>query len=332
MASRIHRHFLRMSAPRCENVDVRFDDVPTRSFPEATSAVYDGDTIHLFHWFDSAPSNSVIIDLTLADGQVMSSQIPLRVVEKQDEVTDAGHDLARIAAATALRNETNAEAGQKLALTYQLMSEWTNCLVIDACEAEESAKQLPELRKVHSPMAAGWGGSSMCMVSFDCDLRTSFYSQEKAETKVKRLVCGIDQRSESARGFLIDDEFDPQNGLVISAKMLIALIQRQASLKPSIASLSLDAATRSALKELVLQGLGESLVVSAFLYYFALGVEKERFSRTKVRILRKRLREELANADLNEKETGKRIVDALSSLENFGGIIAAGFAVTRRGS
>src|SRR5210317_1838302 len=67
MANRVHRHFLRMSAPRCEDMQVHWDSTPLRAFPDKTGAVYDGDTVHLFHWFDDAPSNDVVIDLKLVE-------------------------------------------------------------------------------------------------------------------------------------------------------------------------------------------------------------------------------------------------------------------------
>ena len=74
--------------------------------------------------------------------------------------TDAGvaGTLARIAAAKMLRSLDDAQAGAELACRYQLMSAWTNCLVVDVREEREKAEDLPALRKVPQMLSAGWGG------------------------------------------------------------------------------------------------------------------------------------------------------------------------------
>ena len=322
MASRIHRHFLRMSAPRCEDMEVHWDNAPSRAFPDKTGAVYDGDTVHLFHWFDTAPSNDVVIDLKLADGQVMSSKIPLRAAETQSETSDMAHDVARIAAATVIRNGLDADAGQELALTYQLMSEWTNYLVIDQSDSGESNQQLPELRKIRSPIAAGWGGiSSLRSDSFSMDEVACCESVSMRERSVSfdRPASSRDlfgKRGDSLRSFLLADEPASDNDLVATIRQLIESMHEDTFVPPTIASLPLDTATETALLQLVKDGLDESLVVSAFLFYVASETEKEHFSRIDTRVLRKHFRTELAKAGEDAALVSQRIADAVSSTNN----------------
>ena len=71
-------------------------------------------------------------------------------VMSQDE-----KELPRIAAAKRIERST-AEQGLQLALEYQLLSKWTNYLVI--AEREQKARELPELHQVPQMLAAGWGG------------------------------------------------------------------------------------------------------------------------------------------------------------------------------
>ena len=51
------------------------------------------------------------------------------------------------------------ERGAKEALDYQLVSKWTNYLVVAERAEGEKATHLPELRKVKQTLAAGWGGT-----------------------------------------------------------------------------------------------------------------------------------------------------------------------------
>jgi Ca-activated chloride channel family protein len=300
MAGRIHRHFLRMSAPRCEDMRVHFDSAPSRAFPKKKGAIYDGDTVHLFHWFSTMPSNDVVIDLKLADGQVMSSKIPLRQAEVQDVTADMAHDIARMAAATVIRSGVDARAGQKLALDYQLMSEWTNCLVVDKSDNDQSELPLPELRKVRSPIAAGWGGTGISE-SASMEMRSESFDSIRS-SRLER-----EEHSDSISSFFMKYNLDAHSGLTATIKQLISSMHAGSIVPPSIAALPLDAATEKALLELVKDGLDESLVVSAFLHYFALAGGSGRFNREDSRVLRKRFRTELAKSGEDEEVIKQKI-------------------------
>jgi Ca-activated chloride channel family protein len=230
----------------------------------------------------------------------MSSEIPLREAEAQDDTSDTAHDIARMAAATVIRNEVDADAGQKLALTYQLMSEWTNYLVLDKSDSDQSDLPLPELRKIRSPMAAGWGGAG----SFESlSMEVCSRSMDRMSSPARMSEC----RSDSLRSFLMEDSFDMHSGLTEKIKQLISSKRAGYVVPPRIASLPLDAATEKALLDLVKGGLDESLVVSAFLHFFVLASKSGRFNREDSRVLRKRFRKELAKSGEDEEPIKQKV-------------------------
>ena len=239
----------------------------------------------------------------------MSSNIPLREIEGQDDTSGTAHDIARIAAASVIRNGGDADAGQKLALTYQLMSEWTNYLVIDKSDSDQSELPLPELRKIRSPIAAGWGGAGtsdsvsmqMCSESFD---------------SMRSLRSASELRSDNLRSFLIEDSSDMPVGLTESIKQLVSSMHAGDVVSPSIASLPLDTVTEKALLDLVKDGLDESLVVGAFLHYFVFGSGPGRFNREDSRVLRKRFRTELAKSGEDEEVISQKIEKIASATRN----------------
>ena len=321
MADKIHRHFLRMNSPRCEDMAVCWDSVPTRAFPEKTRCVYDGDTVHLFHWFDEAPTGEVTIKLNLPDGRVVSNVMALQMAETQKD-TSATHDLARVAAATIIRNVVDAEVGAKLALDYQLMSEWTNYLVTEQSDSGDKALQLPELRKVRSQVSAGWGGSSsLPMMSMELP-GVACYESISFEGKRSR-----DQsfHSEDLASFLLKNDTHQHEDLIAKIKSLIASRQGDSLASLLRAELRLEDSIEFAIQHLISQGLDESLVVTAFLHYFVLGMGDGSFSRHEVRTLRKLYRAELAKYGLDPVTTGQQIADAFASAENWEDVVAAGF-------
>ena len=324
MADKIHRHFLRINSPRCEDMEVCWNSKPTRAFPEKTRCVYDDDTVHLFHWFDEAPTGDVTIKLNLPDGRVVSEVIPLQMAETQDSTSTAAHDLARVAAATIIRSIVDAEVGAKLALDYQLMSEWTNYLVTEKSDSGDNAFQLPELRKVRSQVSAGWGGSSSLrmMESFSSDMVC--YDSISFEERPGRDQSS---HSEELASFLLADDTGPHEFLIAKIKSLIASRQGD-PLAPFLrADLRLEGSIDFAIQQLISKGLDESLVVTAFLHYFVLGIGDGSFSRYERRTLRKLYRAELVKSGVDPAETGKRIVNAFAGLGDWEDVVAAGFGL-----
>ena len=170
MAERIYRHFQRMCSPRARDVSIGWPVTPKASFPEVPGPVYEGDTVHAFAWFEQSPEGDASMEFTMPGGQRIKQIARLRSdtgLGTAAPETDAGvaGTLARIAAAKKLRSLDDAQAGAELACRYQLMSAWTNCLVVDVREEREKAEDLPALRKIPQMLSAGWGGRGTVMAS-----------------------------------------------------------------------------------------------------------------------------------------------------------------------
>ena len=93
------------------------------------------------------------------------------------------------------------------------------------------------------------------------------------------------------------------------------------------ADLRLEGSIDFAIQQLISKGLDESLVVTAFLHYFVLGIGDGSFSRYERRTLRKLYRAELVKSGVDPAETGKRIVNAFAGLGDWEDVVAAGFGL-----
>lgn len=112
-------------------------------------SAFAGDTVHVFAGFGKLLSGQV--QLSIEGGtQVNVLMTPLE-----------NKEVPRIAAARRL-NEVPESDARGLAVQYQLLSPWTNFLVI--AERADKAEELPETQKVPQMLAAGWGGSGTVVV------------------------------------------------------------------------------------------------------------------------------------------------------------------------
>jgi Ca-activated chloride channel homolog len=166
MAERIVRHFRRIDAGGAR-LAVDWPAPATAVFG-ADEAVFGGDTAILFARFHTLSEGEARFTLTLPDGQ--------RVIERATMPAapdSAGESLSTVARLLAARElfeigialDAAAPAEQPsleakaaaLAERYQLLSPWTNWLLVVA-QANEQAGELLALRKVPQMLAAGWGG------------------------------------------------------------------------------------------------------------------------------------------------------------------------------
>jgi len=123
-------------------------------------SVFAGDTVHVLAGFAQAPSGQVQLSIE-GSAEVNATMIPLD-----------NKEVPRIAAARRLNEMSNTIADEasitqarELAVKYQLLSPWTNFLVI--AERADKAEELPELQKVPQMLAAGWGGLGAVDVKFN---------------------------------------------------------------------------------------------------------------------------------------------------------------------
>jgi Ca-activated chloride channel homolog len=162
MAVRIYRHFQRMYAPRAKSATVRWPVSALRRMPDPIETVYGGDTVHVFAWFAEKPEGTVSLDVTLADGRAVSHETEVLPFEEGSMAAESEgaspSTLTRLGATHRLATMDNEMAATELAVRYQLMSEWTNYIVVHVRADAEKAEDLPKILKVPQVLAAGWHG------------------------------------------------------------------------------------------------------------------------------------------------------------------------------
>ena len=149
----IIRMFHRIRQPRATNIEINWG---TNEQPEWTigtnTAIFSENTTHVFAGFKTAPSKAALLSYQLGtDAQ--------RTGIGASEVTNSkSSNLPRLAASQRIR--TLPEGDQiALALSYQLITENTNCLLVHVRADDEKATDLPELMNVAQMQAAGWAGA-----------------------------------------------------------------------------------------------------------------------------------------------------------------------------
>jgi Ca-activated chloride channel family protein len=174
MAEKITRHFRRIFLPRATAASVFWPDQPRETIPKDLGSIFAGDTVHAFARYSDMPTGPVRLELTLADGNISTHSAILTGKALPNTPTtmmnSAGGDLARLAAAWAIEG-ADAETVRHLAITYQLISPFTNFLVVDQRPEEQKSRELPLLRKTPQMLAAGWGGTGT--VTLHQDIRFS---------------------------------------------------------------------------------------------------------------------------------------------------------------
>ena len=164
MAEKIVRHFKRIFLPRAEGVKISWPEVPAQIIPSDLGPVYDGDTINVFALLNEDLQGPVSLELTHADGQVVSITVNREITGNLASNDDSISCLARIARFKALEDMDEKQA-TATATRYQLISRYTNYLVVNKLAEEEKSNGLPHLRKVPQMVAAGWGGGGSIQYS-----------------------------------------------------------------------------------------------------------------------------------------------------------------------
>ena len=147
MAEKILSQFHRLRQPKLDAIQIDWPTIPEWTTP-LPDTFFAGDTVHLFAGFKHPISGRVT--LRTADlAQPIHVSVPVTLITEPA--------LPRMAAA---RRIANASENQALALSlkYQLLSKWTNYLVI--AERDSKAGELPELHQITQMLAAGWGATS----------------------------------------------------------------------------------------------------------------------------------------------------------------------------
>ena len=181
MAETIYRQFNRMFQHRAISANIHWPNEPKWQSPKSIDTVFAGDTLHVFAGFNHPPIGDVCLQLTLDDGSTINQKVLLQASHSEE--------LSRIASAHRIDNmdsdlEVQATA---LALSYQLISKYTNYLIVEERATELKPTDLPEVAQVAHMLAAGYGGTGRvqqsvfgsCYYSIDNDLPMMFGSNSR---------------------------------------------------------------------------------------------------------------------------------------------------------
>lgn len=149
----IIRMFHRIRQPRACNIEI---DWGTSEQPEWTigtnTAIFSENTTHVFAGFKSSPNKPALLSYQLGPDNQRTGVGATAITKLSSS------DLPRLAAAQRIR--TAPEGDQiALALSYQLITKNTNCLLVHVRAEDQKATDLPELMNVAQMQAAGWGGA-----------------------------------------------------------------------------------------------------------------------------------------------------------------------------
>lgn len=314
MAEKIHRHFLRMHAPRCNDVRLAWESAPSRTSPEQVKAAYDGETLHFFSWFDDKPTGNIDVRLVLDSGEEITQSITMR---SDDELVGDDHNvssIARIAAARTIAGLRNDSTGMQTAVDYQLMSPWTNCIVVDREEIDNPENKLPELRHVPQHLAAGWGGFGSA--AFASRSVGRICAQE-----VSSMSMCMDFDDFSLDDIPVDDESAVQ-GEVSGPQDLARYLQAQIGLGLFTEETDLETLA-SELSEFIEEwpwedAEGDDRMLKIALAYFAvLGTITPKLTRHELRLVRRWYGNALRDFGADETETRRRIAELVADSDEW---------------
>jgi Ca-activated chloride channel family protein len=149
----IVRMFNRIHLPRAKEIEINWGTSETPEWTIGTNtAIFSGNTHHVFAGFKHAPTKPAHLSYQLGDGSE-------RIGVGANSVTQSKEsNLTRLGAAQRLSSLSESEQ-LKLAIDYQLVTEQTNCILVHVRDAEDKATDMPELQKIAQMQAAGWGGA-----------------------------------------------------------------------------------------------------------------------------------------------------------------------------
>lgn len=301
MAERVLSQFHRMRQPKLGQLHIEWPVVPAwqTALPET---VFAGDTVHVFAGFSSSISGNVMLEVKGNDN----------IVTPIAAVTEA--NLSRIAAARRIETATEKQ-GLELSLSYQLLSQWTNYLVI--AEREVKAGELPVLHQVPQMLAAGWGGFGHFDLTPAVHRKyrsASFLDFEDMDDDIPFNTAPVPQASETRSGTVYacmgyPDVRTPKVSAITPAQFIAQLesamlrFLRQPHLPKTIddlVSLGLENDLADMLRKLVMDGHNELTLVAAFLYALSESPIGHLFGRSEKRAILKGWKDAAPEALLNQ--------------------------------
>lgn len=256
MSERVLSQFHRMRQPKLGELRIEWPDTPEWQTPLPDN-VFAGDTVQVFAGF-SQPVKGAVKLVVQGATEVTSTIVPANEAE-----------IPRIAAARHMQWASE-DVGLQLALEYQLLSRWTNFLVV--AKRADKAEDLPILNQVPQMLAAGWGG-----IGNDICFSTPGYADDLLS--VTEYVPDYLLTSEMC----IDAVPSTPTQFIANLENKYSTIKGQPKLPKLISELylvELDVDITQSLRELVSRGNNEAEVVASFLYALSQSDIGEKFSRS----------------------------------------------------
>ncbi len=294
MAERIVRHFRRIDQGGAR---LAIDwPTPPRDVLGLDEPVFAGDTAIIFARFNSQPAGEARISVNLPDGHVANDRA--RIAPADVSTIGSSGTIARLGAARRLfelgrridaappdeRGSLESEAAS-LAVRYQLLSPWTNWLLVVAQEGK-TAGDLPAIRKVPQTLAAGWHGVGTVQLS--ALMSAPPVACEMGPAGLQDAAPSF-ARPPSAMAMPERHAQEPRRMWNLAGRMSGG---EAAGPGPTLNDLSglpgVSPEVVAALKALIAEGFAESEVVAAFLTLLAegsLGVPLDRHARRAIRQL-----------------------------------------------
>jgi Ca-activated chloride channel family protein len=173
---------------------------------------------------------------------------------------------ARIGAARRILATDDDKAGTELAVRYQLMSQWTNYLVVHVRANAEKAEDLPKIVRVPQVLAAGWHGMGTVHAERSLALDVCY-------DRPRPLASAREPDPRSMRSQAYPRPTRMAAASAISPTEMTVLLNAHAmSSLPTLHNLEAWGAPEAVLvvlRNLVDQGVSEAMVVAAFLYLLA---------------------------------------------------------------
>lgn len=150
MADKLLAQFHRLQQPMFGQAEILWDVTPAWQTP-IPPVLFAGDTIHVYAGFvNEAPGTAW---LHMPNTAVDTSAVSATAVPVEQP------DIPRLGAYERIAMSADESEQIRLAVTYQLLTERTNFLVVT--KQQEKADDLPTLHQVPQMMAAGWGGGGI---------------------------------------------------------------------------------------------------------------------------------------------------------------------------
>jgi len=303
MSERVLSQFHRMNQPILGEFHIEWPTSTEWQTPLPYS-VFAGDTVQVFAGFLKPVDG--IVKLIVQGTCVVTSPI----------VSANEAQIPRVAAARRIAMARE-EDGLHLALDYQLLSRWTNFLVI--AERSDKADDLPELHQVPQMLAAGWGGvgydrgAKHCVDHVETISTTNYKVLEmpaimrtgrhRDAATISLESSGIDMLD--IPSFLRKNANEPTlTPAIFIAKFTNSYTSflRQPKLPKSITELEnvgIGSDMTNRLLKYIAQGYDEAEVVAAFIYALSQSAIGEKFSRSYTRAILKHWKQVVKNHEID---------------------------------